>query len=357
MEREGGKQYNVIGVMSGTSLDGVDIAFCIFTDDQGIWKYEIVRAETVPYPESWKERLSTLENGSALDLASADSSYGHFLGHLVKDFIERNSLVPDLIASHGHTIFHNPGQQMTLQIGNGAAIAAETGLPVICDFRSLDLALGGQGAPLVPVGDRLLFAGYDYCLNLGGFANISFEDIGKRIAFDICPVNIVLNYLAGKAGYSFDKDGSLGKRGAIIRELLQVLDDLPFYKEKPPRSLGKEWVLANIFPALASFPQNIPDLIATFCEHISVQVSRSAGNDPGSKILVTGGGAFNSFLLERIKKYMIPQIIIPDLLTINFKEALIFAFLGVLRWRNECNSLSSVTGARKNNSGGAIYLG
>ncbi|NQV03341.1 MAG: anhydro-N-acetylmuramic acid kinase, partial [Bacteroidia bacterium] len=265
------------------------------------------------------------------------------------------------------------------QIGKGAAIAAETGLPVVCDFRSTDVALGGQGAPLVPIGDQLLFTDYHYCLNLGGFANISFVQEGKRIAYDICPANMVLNTLANQAGQAFDDNGNMARSGKILPGLLESLNHLSYYHQPAPKSLGKEWVESTINPLLDPLIQHpatlslrgaeaarepkqerrgnkIQDLLHTFCEHIAIQAGNNTGINRVDKLLITGGGAMNSYLVERIRHYAAPQIILPDLQTIHFKEALIFAFLGLLRWRNEINILSSVTGAKRDSVGGAIYL-
>ncbi|MDP1621555.1 MAG: anhydro-N-acetylmuramic acid kinase [Bacteroidales bacterium] len=349
-------KYHVIGLMSGTSLDGLDIAFCEFSDEGNHWTYKIHCAETVPYADHWKDKLSILESGSAFDFVKTDTGFGHLLGSLTRDFINRNNVVPDFIASHGHTIFHQPEKGITSQIGSGSAIAAETGLNVICDFRSLDVALGGQGAPLVPIGDELLFTEYDFCLNIGGFANISSQKDGNRIAYDICPANIVMNHLASMAGSLYDHDGLMAASGTANINLLNSLNALPFYTQPPPKSLGKEWVTEHIQPLLSVSDLTIPDLLSTYCEHIAIQVSHASGNDKNTKMLVTGGGTFNKFLMQRIRHHSVPEIIIPDANTINFKEALIFAFLGVLRRRNEPNCLQSVTGATKDSSGGAIYF-
>ena len=341
--------------MSGTSLDGLDIAFCEFNREDNRWMHKIQCAETIPYPVEWKKTLSNLENGSALDFVTTDVEYGHYLGRLTRDFIVKNNLFPDFIASHGHTIFHQPGKRITSQIGRGSAIAAETGFPVVCDFRSLDVALGGQGAPLVPVGDTLLFNEFDFCLNIGGFANISFQKADTRIAYDVCPANIVMNHLALQAGFEYDPSGMLAASGTVNLPLLKTINALPYYSLDFPKSLGKEWVVQNIFPLLKTSSQSVNDLLATFCEHIAIQVATAAGANKDRKLLITGGGAFNDFLIRRIRHHAAPEIIIPDELTINFKEALIFAFLGVLRWRNEINCLKSVTGAAKDSSAGAIY--
>jgi anhydro-N-acetylmuramic acid kinase len=348
-------QYHVIGLMSGTSLDGLDLAFCEFDLVSDHWKYKIHFAETIPYSEDWKKRLSSLESVSALEFVSADVEFGHLLGRLTREFVEKHHLNPDFIASHGHTIFHQPEKKITCQIGRGSAIAAETGIPVVCDFRSLDVALGGEGAPLVPVGDQLLFDDFDYCLNIGGFANISYEMEGQRIAFDICPANIVLNNLAFSLGLNYDPGGQYANLGTIDHDLLYRLNSLPYYSKTPPKSLGKEFVVEHIFPSLHNSVLSINDLLATFCEHIAIQISKAASAECGKKLLITGGGALNDFLISRIHFHTISEIIIPDANTINYKEALIFAFLGVLRRRNEINCLRSVTGASRNSVGGAIY--
>lgn len=341
--------------MSGTSLDGLDIAFCEFSKAKNRWAYQIKCAETISYTDQWKKTLSTIESGSSLDFVTADIEYGHLLGRLTRGFIEKNNIVPDFIASHGHTIFHRPENKITSQIGRGSAIAAETGLMVISDFRSLDVALGGQGAPLVPIGDALLFDEYDFCLNLGGFANISYQTANDRIAYDVCPANIVMNHLASKAGREYDFDGMMAAAGTADQQLLVALNSLPYFGLKYPKSLGKEWVVQHIFPLLGASNLSTNDLLATLCEHIAMQVSAATGIKKEAKLFITGGGAFNKFLISRIRQHAAPEIIIPDAHTINFKEALIFAFLGVLRWRNEINCLRSVTGALKDSSGGAIY--
>ncbi|MCD4790390.1 MAG: anhydro-N-acetylmuramic acid kinase [Bacteroidales bacterium] len=347
------ESYKVIGLMSGTSLDGVDIAYCQFFFDNK-WKYEIIEAKTIEYSEKWIERLKNLHETNAETLALTHVEYGHYLGQITKDFIDRHDLSPDFISSHGHTVFHQPEKHFTLQIGDGSAISSESGFPVVFDFRSKDVALGGQGAPLVPIGDKLLFSEYEFCLNLGGIANISFEHEGQRIAFDICPVNLVLNYLANQAGEKFDKNGILASQGNINERLLQELNSLPFYIRKPPKSLGKEWVVAQILPLIKKCNINIKDKLRTYSEHIAMQISRAIKYYSNGKNFITGGGARNVFLINRIKANSKHIVIIPDNRLIDYKEALIFAFLGVLRKRNEVNCLSSVTGARRDSSSGQI---
>lgn len=349
------KKYKVIGVMSGTSLDGMDIAYCEFTEQDGKWHYEIIFAETIPYNDLWKKTLANIEKGSALEFAEVHNKYGHLTGELVAGFISRYTLSADFISSHGHTIFHQPENKFTFQIGSGAAIAAECGLPVVCDFRTVDVALGGQGAPLVPVGDRLLFSEYDFCLNLGGFANISLDSNGSLIAFDICPVNIVLNRLVSLSGKEYDANGDIASVGKENPSLISELNSLDFYKLQPPKSLGKEWVLKFFNTIIDKYNIPVQDKLRSVCSHIAVQVSRAESPFAGNKMLVTGGGAYNTFLISLLKKHCKSEIIIPDKKTIEFKEALIFAFLGTLRITGRINCFSSATGAVKDNIGGAVY--
>ena len=346
--------------MSGTSLDGVDLAYCHFVKENSTWKFEIRSAITIEYSTLWKKKLSTLHSQDALLFANTQAEYGHYLGILVNDFIGKNKLSVDFIASHGHTIFHQPQHIFTSQIGDGAAIAAECGLPVVCDFRSKDIALGGQGAPLVPIGDQQLFSQYDFCLNFGGIANISFDLKKSRIAFDVCPCNIVLNYFSAQLGKEYDDGGKIAATGKLNESLFKQLNALPFYAIHSQKSLGREDIEGDFFPLLNSSEISVEDKLNTFCEHIAFQVSNVIKNSRpetgNNKLLITGGGAFNSYLVSRIRELSGIEIIIPDETIIQFKEALIFAFLGVLRWRGEVNCLKSVTGARVDSVSGAIYL-
>lgn len=343
--------YKVIGIMSGTSLDGLDIAYCLFSIKNGKWSYSIEKAETIQYSIEFKNKLVKAENTTSLEFAKIDKEFGYFIGKEVRMFIDKYNLNVDFVCSHGQTIFHQPQIKLTSQIGDINSISAQARIKTIGDFRRLDIALGGQGAPLVPIGDRLLFSEYPYCLNLGGFSNISFEENGLRIAYDICPVNIVLNYLAQKEGYDYDKDGKLARSGKVNNIVLEQLNSLDYYKTKGKKSLGKEWVIKNIFPIIQkSKLQNI-DLMATYVEHIVQQLYGNINGD----VLITGGGVFNKYLIERLLSNLTNhKIFIPQPKIINYKEALIFAFLGVLRERKEINTLSSVTGAIKDSCGGLI---
>jgi anhydro-N-acetylmuramic acid kinase len=341
-----------IGLMSGTSLDGLDICLAEF-EKQDKWTFQILKAETVTYSEDWETQLRNSIHLSSEDLLELHSEYGFYLGQQVKKFIHQHRLENiDLIASHGHTVFHQPKRKFTLQIGDGKAIKLETGLPVIYDFRSQDVLMKGNGAPLVPIGDELLFSSYSACLNLGGFSNISLRSEGKRIAFDIAPVNIVLNYLAQQLHKSFDENGALAAKGNIDETLLNQLNVLDFYHISHPKSLGIEWCHQHIFPLL----ENIEtlDALATFTEHAAQQIANVINQYSIKDILITGGGAYNTFLIEKIRAKTKAEVIIPEKEIINYKEALIFAFMGVLKMNNEINVLSSATGSTEDHCSGVI---
>lgn len=355
--------YHVIGLMSGTSLDGVDLAYCIFTYKKENWIYKIYYTTTLPYTFFWKQRLNALMGTSAEKFILADHEFGTYLGNAVREFVTENGIAPTFIASHGHTIFHQPAQHISYQLGNGAYLAAAAGLPVVCDFRTLDIALGGQGAPLVPIGDQLLFGEYDCCLNLGGIANISGNGPSGRIAFDTGACNMLLNALANQLDLPFDEDGRLARQGHLQPALLNELNAAGYFAAPFPKSLGKEWVDAHTLRQLLAADCAVADKLQTACHHIAFQVAagiKSLVTQSGPrKVLATGGGAFNTYLIELIQAALGDSftVVVPEPELVGFKEALIFAFLGVLRWRNEPNCLSSVTGARHNNVGGAIYWG
>lgn len=348
--------YTIIGTMSGTSLDGLDMVLCRFSFIKNEWKYELIKAETYHYNDEWKNRLSEAGLLNAIQLYRLHNDFGQFTGKKVNEFLNTTSIQPDYIASHGHTVFHQPEKKITLQIGNGAFIAAETGVSTITDFRSLDIALGGQGAPLVPVGDKLLFSEYDACLNLGGIANISYFYNDQMQAFDICPCNMLLNHLVHQTGHTFDKDGIIGSMGTIHHDLFKELNDLEYYRNTLPKSLGREWFEMYMLPVLDKYAPEIPTALRTSYEHISQQIAGTIHDvNPNGKILITGGGAFNKYLIQLIKDKCNASVHIPDETTVSYKEALIFGLLGVLRVRGENNCLASVTGATRDSSGGIIY--
>lgn len=360
--------YRAIGIMSGSSLDGLDIAFAEFHENAGKWTYELKATRCYSYDGNWTARLKDPTKLSALDYQLLHADYGHYIGQKVNAFIEENQLhyQVSLIASHGHTVFHVPSKRMTSQLGDGAAIAAETGLPVVTDLRALDVALGGQGAPIVPIGEKILLKDHDYFLNLGGIANVSVN-AEPYIAFDICPANRVLNMLANNAGKEYDDGGAMAASGSINNALLDSLNQLDYYKQPFPKSLANDLGTDIVYPMIKDTGLSILDALRTYVEHIAIQISKaisSQGNLKSKtqdlKLLATGGGAFNTFLVERLREnlqaYNI-EVVIPGNDLISYKEALIMAFIGVLRWRQEYNVLSSVTGSSRNSIGGALWTG
>ena len=343
-----------IGLMSGTSVDGLDVCCATFDRRDGKWSFTIDCARGYSYPDSLKRQLGAeVQKMSALEFVTFHSAYGRFLGERVNDFMAEFGVRPDIIASHGSTVFHEPEKKVMFQIGDGAAIAAETGIPTVSDFRRLDIMLGGQGAPLVPIGDNLLFGDYDYCLNIGGFSNISFRQGDKRIAFDISPVNYVINRFTRQIGLEMDRDGEIAAKGQVDQALLERLNALDYYARPWPKSLGREWVEKQVFPLLDSCGLSMEDILRTYYEHCAFQLSRVTM--PGRSLLVTGGGAYNKFLIERMSAMSGCNIVIPEPAIIEYKEALIFAFLGVLYMLDEPSCLRSVTGAAKDNIGGMLF--
>ncbi|GEC72375.1 anhydro-N-acetylmuramic acid kinase [Flavobacterium flevense] len=349
--------YNVIGVMSGTSLDGVDLAHIQFEIKEEQWHFEIQEAETVAYSKDWVNQLKLAVDFSKENLEILNKNYTQLLSKIIVDFIEKHKIANlDAVCSHGHTILHQPQNGYTLQIGNLPEMAALTQQKVVCDFRIQDVQLGGQGAPLVPIGDQILFSNYDYCMNLGGFSNVSFEKNNQRIAFDISPVNTVLNFYANQLGLNYDDKGQISKTGKINPELLEALNSLDFYRKKHPKSLGFEFVKEIVLPIIESYAISIEDKMRTFTEHIALQTALALPIKKGN-MLITGGGAYNEFLIGEIQNHLPEmEIVIPESKILEFKEALIFALLGVLKLRDEINTLSSVTGAKKDHSSGCIYL-
>lgn len=344
--------WHIIGIMSGTSLDGLDMAYVRLSYKES-FTYRIIHTETIPYPKEWQEKLQNAFHTNSNELQKLTISYGKYIGEKTLAFINKYAIKNlDFIASHGHTIFHKPSEGCTLQIGDGRSIAKICNKKVVNNFRVQDVALGGQGAPLVPIGDRYLFANFDYCLNIGGFSNISFENNNERIAYDVCPANIVLNHYARKVNLEFDDKGSLAKSGKINDALLQDLSKLNLYNSG--NSMGYELVAEQILPLIDSYNIEIKDVLRTFTEHIAQKISENL--KPRKNVLITGGGAYNCYLIQRIKNLSGAFITIPNQTLIEYKEALIFALLGLLKLQNEVNCLSSVTKAIKNHSSGFIHL-
>ncbi len=347
------KTVYAIGLMSGTSLDGVDLVYVKFTC-LDTYSMEVLCYETIPYSHLWKKKLHDAFYFNDKKLKELNILYGSYLSELLNRFIGDNGIEKlDFIASHGHTIHHKPEKKYTLQIGDGQTIANKTNQKVICNFRVQDVLLDGQGAPLVPIGDAFLFSKYDYCLNLGGFANISFTKNKNRLAYDICPVNIVLNHYVSKLGLAYDDKGVLARSGKVHNSLLTELNNLDFYISDNPKSLGYEFVTNVVFPIINSYNLKIADVLHTFVEHISIQIANKI--NPNTTVLVSGGGVFNSYLMERITDNCKATICIPNPTIIDYKEAIIFAFLGLRKLENKINCLKSVTGASKDHCSGFVY--
>jgi anhydro-N-acetylmuramic acid kinase len=344
--------FEVIGVMSGSSLDGLDLAWVELVHDVGDWSFNIREARTVPYDRHFQQRLKDAMRGSALELARLDRDLGDLTGSACTELLAGRKV--DVIASHGHTLFHKPEEGLTTQIGSGARIAARTGTTTVCDFRSVDVALGGQGAPLVPLGERLLFPHHKAFLNIGGICNIALHGAERVTGYDVCIGNQALNFLASEGGRAYDEGGTMARSGRILPELLETLNALPFHHQAPPRSLGREWFDEQVKPMIDRSEMPLADRLATVVEHIAQQLATALAFAEGP-VLATGGGAHNGFLVERLRTLASTSIDVPDGLTVDYKEALVFALLGVLRVRGEANTLSSVTGAQRDSTGGAVY--
>ncbi|MGI8951609.1 MAG: anhydro-N-acetylmuramic acid kinase [Chitinophagaceae bacterium] len=370
--------YRVIGTMSGSSLDGLDIVFAELEESGGKWSYEIKAAACYLYDENWMSKLQNAIHLNAYDYLLLHSAYGKYCAEKIHRFIEENNLHHQiqLIASHGHTVFHAPQFGMTAQLGDGATIAAITQINVVSDLRSIDVALGGEGAPIVPIGEKLFWENYSLLLNLGGIANISASlnlsnknsaaSQGNFIAFDVCPANRILNMLVQKEEKEFDKDGNIARSGLINNALIEELNRLDYYKKSYPKSLSNNFGTEIIFPLIQSYNISTADSLRTYVEHIAEQIKNAIlfiNHEPSTinhQLLVTGGGAFNIFLIESLKNKLQKlnvEIIIPDSQLIKYKEALIMALLGVLRWREENTVLNSVTGASRSSIGGAVWIG
>ena len=353
--------------MSGSSMDGLDIAHVQLDEVRGQWSYEILHADCIPYSEKWARDLKEAADVNVSDFLKLNTAYGRYLGERTNEFIAKHELGHQVhfIASHGHTVFHEPAQHTTCQVGDGATIAAVTGLPVISDLRAMDVALGGQGAPIVPIGDRLLFGGYDYLLNIGGIANITVQQPGAGfIAFDVCPANQVLNALAEREGRVMDEGGTMASVGTLLPGVLDELNESDYYKIQPPKSLSNDAAKDIVFPKLLETENNNYDLLHTATVHIAQQVAAAVKHYPHGKesatLLATGGGAFNTFLMVALQKALAPYnvtVVVPDAHVVKYKEALVMALIGTLRWREEVNVLSSVTGAGRDSVGGALWMG
>ncbi|MEC7895870.1 MAG: anhydro-N-acetylmuramic acid kinase [Bacteroidota bacterium] len=347
------KKYKVLGIMSGTSCDGLDIAYCEYWEKNNKWNYKLLDFTTINYNKKWRKKLLNCYKINAYELKKLDINFGDFISQSIKKFIIKHKIKPDLIASHGHTVFHNPIEKISLQIGNPLPIFSKIKIPIIYNFRELDIIIGGQGAPLVPYGEKHLFSQYDYCINIGGILNLTDLNETNLLAFDVCPANLVLNFLARKLNMKFDKNGETASKGKMINNLYNKLNNLKYYNSSKPKSLDINYIEKKIMPLLEKYEPK--DTLHTFTEHIAFQVNKNL-NKKNSSVLLTGGGTFNEYLVKRIKiNNKVKSIfVVPEKKLINFKEALIFGFLGLMRLLNRKNILKSVTGSQKSTSSGII---
>lgn len=354
------KLYKILGMMSGTSLDGLDIAYCHLWMEKGRWNFEIRQTTTISYDEELYKKLKHAIHLSEAEHTQLHNDYGVWLGEQAKHFIEKHRLVVDAIASHGHTSHHRPDEGFTFQLGEGQLLANTANQKVICDYRSLDVELGGQGAPLVPIGDALLLPEYEFCLNLGGISNMSFEKNGNRIAYDIGLANMPLNYITEKIDLKYDKGGQLAQKGKLIPALFNALNDLAYYQQPYPKSTGFEWFTDEIVPLIEKYKAATEDLLHTFIHHNCEQLAHAIKKEQpnrGSRVLVTGGGALNTFFINTLQEKLgdACKVHIPPKKFIEYKEALVFAFMGVLKLLGETNVLRSVTGAKSDSCSGVVF--
>ena len=345
--------------MSGTSMDGVDLAHCDLTEQEnGKWSYKINVAKTYEYNDLWRLRLSKLRNQNALNVYKTDRYYGEYIGELINEFISDNNLEVDLIGSHGHTIFHQPENNVSYQIGSPSAIAAVTDIPTVSNFRAMDVAKYGEGAPISGIGDQLLFSEFDMCVNLGGFANISTVVDDIPIAYDICPCNILLNRIAREFGKEYDENGEIANQGSIDYDLLSDLNSIEYYAQPFPKSLGREWINEHFWFRVRQSDASKEDRMKTLVDHIGQQIGQNIENlatdSSTTRVYVTGGGAFNTALIDHLKTHTDAEIIVPEPTVVDYKEALIFGLLAVLRVQNKSNILMSYTGAEQDSIGGEL---
>lgn len=358
--------YHVIGTMSGSSMDGLDLVHCTLEEVAGQWTAQINQGNCIPFNSYWEELLPRLHQLPALDLMLAHTAFGKWCGQQIASFIEQHQFQHKvhLIASHGHTVFHEPQRGLSFQIGDGAAIAATCQIPVVSDLRNMDVALGGQGAPIVPIAEKYLWPSYPLLLNLGGICNISINLPEHPLAFDVCAANRVLNTLASRLGHPYDEGGRHAQQGRLLPELFEALNTLAYYQIKAPKSLNNSFGTETVLGVITQSKGSTEDLLHTYCEHIAHQIAESLRQTANplpneARLLATGGGACNTYLMERIQVHLAPLGIIvecasPEL--IHYKEALAMALIGVLRWREENNVLASVTGASRDSIGGALWI-
>jgi anhydro-N-acetylmuramic acid kinase len=360
-------EYKVIGLMSGSSMDGLDIAYCVLTEIGGQWQYVIEHAACVAFPEKIARQINAITQLPVPEFMKLHTAFGTWMGQQVNAFIDAHQLhhKVHIIGSHGHTAFHFPESNTSVQIGCGAALASVTGINVVSDLRAMDVSLNGNGAPIVPIAEKLLFADNQLCLNIGGICNISYRNNdGAYFANDVCPANRVLNEVVSALNKTYDDKGIEASKGSVVLDVLQQLNTLDYYKKQGPKSLANELGTQIILPILQASGASVQDQLRTMVEHIAEQIALQVQSlhqsNESINMLITGGGAYNDFLIACIQQKIIEfnvHITIPAPLVIENKEALAMALIAVLRWREEINVMASVTGASRDSVGGALWLG
>jgi len=361
IKRGNQKIYYGIGGMSGTSLDGVDLSYCrYYTQSDVKWQFELIDAQTYPYPEKLKTEIEHLIKNYNDNHTDLDKRLGAFYSSLIQQFVDEFNIEQiDFVANHGQTVYHNPTKQKTVQIGCGETIAQQTQLQTINNFRINDVALGGQGAPLVPIGDWHFFNTYRYCINLGGICNITVQNSKEVLtAFDISPCNVLLNHYAQQLNVAFDEDGLLARKGNLNKALFEKLNALAYYSTQAPKSLDAQFSKVDCIPLIDTFNLSREDVLCTLCHHYAYQIGlviETYSQSEDEQMLLSGGGAFNGFLTDLIQEKCNVKVHIPDKKIIEFKEAIVFGLLGVLKLENEVNCLKIVTGASMDNVGGEVF--
>lgn len=345
--------------MSGTSLDGLDLCAVEFERTNGRWTYRIHAFETIPYRGTlWPEHLTAAYRDRGALRTQVSHEFALWCQGQWLDFGARHQFAAHAVAHHGHTVEHDPLRGITVQIGHEASAFASSPIPVVGDFRSGNVARGGQGAPLVPLADRDLFEDFAVCVNLGGFSNASWTDGGGlRRAGDLGPCNGLLNPLAGELGRDYDPEGTYAATGTA--RPTPDLEKLHYYGAPFPKSLGREWMETDFLPAFnAKRPNRTEDALATASAHIAWSIAQGlrAANAPKGPALLSGGGAYNTDLIRRLRETA-PEwewtVAPKDIL--EAKEALAFAYLGLLRLRGEPNVLASYAGGTADGCDGSIF--
>lgn len=359
---------DILGVMSGSSMDGLDLAFIRLNTEVGkpgllSASYELLHGATMPIPEELLNQLKYSSKLDALSLLTLDQDFGSWAGKAIDTAIKQTSFSPSLIGFHGHTVFHFPDRKVSFQLGHGAVLSAYTQLPVVTDFRSQDMALGGQGAPMVSIAEKWLWPDYSGFLNLGGICNITLKKTKEAYeSADIWVCNQILNHLAREVGHSYDDRGLIAAKGLPIDELIEALLLAEWFEKKAPKSLDNSYLYEEVIPLFNKYRDystgdKLHSAVIVIAKAIANHVNAVYHSEAiQGGIMLTGGGALNDFLVEKIRAELTCDIFLPDLETIQFKEAIMVAFAGWLRWRGLPNFIKEATGAKSDAIGGVLHI-